>query len=131
MSQASLTAAQPFQYLASYNDLAGLGADEAAGWQHFAQLGLAEGRAVTFSGLRHIASHRDLIRAYGANEARGLEHWFASGFAEGRSATAFNPAQYLANYADVRAAVDTDLQAATRHYVQFGAAENRVFTPLA
>lgn len=59
--QAMLDAAQLFQYLATYDDLAaGFGADEVAGWRHFAITGLAEGRSIGFSGLGYIASYVDL-----------------------------------------------------------------------
>lgn len=58
----------------------------------------------------------DLIQALGTDEARGIEHYAA---------------QHLANDADLRTAFRTDLRAATLHFVQNGAAESRVFTPLA
>ena len=37
----------------------------------------------------------------------------------------FDAAQYLANYADLRAAFGTDEQAAVIHFLTYGAAEGR------
>ena len=57
------------------------------------------------------------------------QHYVANGFREGRSTTAFNAAQYLANYADLQAAFGSDLAAATRHYIANGHAEGRTDLP--
>ena len=128
VAQAALTAARPFQYLATYGDLAAaFGSDAAAAWQHFAGAGLIEGRAAGFSGLGYIASYGDLRAAFGADAEAGARHFLQYGRAEGRAA-AFDAAQYLAANIDLRAAFGADLDRAAAHYIQGGAAEGRTIS---
>ena len=131
--QASLAAAQPFQYTASYSDLtARFGTDEVAAWRHFAQTVLAEGRAVTFSGLNYIASYADLRTTYGTNAEAGARHYLASGRTEGRTAT-FDGQRYIASNPDLIRILPRTTDAGAMHFIAFGAAERRVtatFDPL-
>lgn len=61
----NLAAVDGLEYIASYSDLmAAFGADNAAGYQHFATQGLFEGRTTSFDGLEYIASYGDLINAF-------------------------------------------------------------------
>ena len=131
--QASLAAAQPFQYAASYGDLtAKFGTDEVAAWRHFAQTGLAEGRAVTFSGLNYIASYADLRTTYRTDAEAGARHYLASGRTEGRAAT-FDGQRYIASNPDLIRILPKTTDAGAMHFIAFGAAERRVtatFDPL-
>ena len=129
---AALAAARPFQYLATYGDLAArFGADDAAGWRHFAQVGLAEGRAVGFSGLGYIASHGDLRAAYGLDAEAGARHFLNSGRAEGRAVT-FDGLRYVASHGDLIRVLPRTVDAGAIHFITSGANENRgiTFDPL-
>ena len=59
----------------------------------------------------------------------GATHYILHGRFEGRTST-FDPAQYLANYADLRAGYGSDLEAATIHYVAHGYYEGRTDDPI-
>ncbi|HQR52963.1 MAG TPA: hypothetical protein PLZ79_06810, partial [Burkholderiales bacterium] len=73
------------EYIASYPDLMNaFGANGAAGLNHFAASGYAEGRRVTFDGLEYIASYGDLINWLGADPDGGATHYIQHGFSEGR-----------------------------------------------
>jgi len=115
-----------YGYIIGHADLLATFRDNPLGaYQHYIQLGQAEGRAVdSFSGLSYIASYADLIQTLGVNENAGSRHFVLSGQAEGRTIT-FNAGNYLAAHADLRAAFGTDTEAATRHYIQYGFAEGR------
>ena len=129
---AALPAAQPLQYLATHLDLAAaLGVDEAAAWRHFAQSGLTEGRAVSFSGLSYIASYSDLRATYGANAEAGARHYLTSGRAEGR-APAFDGLRYIASHPDLILVLPKTVDAGAMHFISYGAAEGRgvTFDPL-
>lgn len=130
--QISLPAAQPLQYIASYADLtARFGADEVAGWRHFAQTGLAEGRTVGFSGLRYIASYNDLRVTFGTDAEAGARHFLSSGRVEGRAAT-FDGLRYIASHGDLIRILPKTVDAGAMHFIAFGANENRgvTFDPL-
>ncbi len=131
--QVSLTAAQPFQYTASYADLTTrFGTDEVAAWRHFAQTGLVEGRTVSFSGLRYIASYADLRATYGTNAEAGARHYLASGRTEGRTAN-FDGLRYIASNPDLIRVLPKTVDAGTMHFIAFGANEGRptiAFDPL-
>ena len=91
---------------------------------------------MTFDGLEYIASYGDLINAYHAQVAAnpsdiGANHYILAGYAEHRATDLFNPAQYLANYADLQAAFGTNAEAATIHYITNGSFEGRTDHPLA
>ena len=66
-------------------------------------LALTDSASAFVDPLIYIASHPDLIRALGNDPLAGLRHYRDWGYDEGRVTSSFNPAQYLANYADLRA----------------------------
>lgn len=168
----------PLDYIASYPDLmAALGANAAAGFDHYLEAGFVEGRTTTFDGMEYIASYGDLITSFRDNadmgtthyitqgrfEGRstsfdgleyiasygdltnafhtqvaadpntnvGANHYILAGYSEGRTAALFDPAQYLANYADLQAAFGTNTEAATFHYITAGYFEGRTDQALA
>lgn len=123
----------PLDYIASYADLrAALGANAAAGFDHYLYGGANEGRAVTFDGLEYIASYRDLITAFGANEAAGATHYIASGANEGRTIK-FDGLEYIASYGDLVRTLGVNEDAGVVHFIAHGAAEGRrvIFDPVA
>lgn len=129
---------RPLDYIASYTDLmAAFGTNATGGFDHYLQSGFDEGRTVSFDGLEYIASYGDLISAFHDQVAVdpgsdvGATHYIASGYAEGRPPAAFDPAQYLANYADLQAAFGANTEAATVHYITAGYFEGRTDDPLA
>ena len=115
------------QYRANYADLAGLDARGAA--RHFVTNGLGEGRT-DLDPMAYVASHDDLIAAFGdygnagGAAGLGLDHYIGAGRAEGR-ATDFDARQYLLNYEDLRSGFGSDLDAAARHFVEYGFYEGR------
>jgi RTX calcium-binding nonapeptide repeat (4 copies) len=120
------------EYIASYGDLINaFGANDDGGATHYIQSGRLEGRTTTFDGLEYIASYGDLITASHNQVAAdpdpdiGATHYIANGYAEGRAPALFDPAQYLANYADLQAAFGTNTEAATIHYITAGYFEGR------
>ena len=128
----ALTAAQPYQYLATYRDLAtAFRTDEAAAWRHFAQTGLAEGRAVSFSGLSYIASYGDLRAVYRTDAEAGARHFLTNGRTEGRT-IAFDGLRYIASHGDLVRALPRTIDAGAMHFIAFGANEKRgiTFDPL-
>ena len=80
--------------------MAAFGADGAAGLNHFAAAGYAEGRSVTFDGLEYIASYGDLVNALGPNADAGAAHYIQAGRFEGRT-TSFDGLEYIASYGDL------------------------------
>ena len=88
-------------------------------------LALDEFVSQAFDGLRYIASHPDLIRAFGANAVAGKQHYLDAGQGKGRSLTSFDPLIYAASNPDVFKAFGEDRQALTRHYIENGFAEGR------
>ncbi|HQR54328.1 MAG TPA: hypothetical protein PLZ79_13750, partial [Burkholderiales bacterium] len=98
--------------------------------QHFATTGLFEGRTTSFDSLEYIASYTDLVNAFhtqvaAGNADVGAVHYILGGYAEHRTPDLFDAAQYLENYADLRAAFGSDTEAATLHYVISGYFEGR------
>jgi hypothetical protein len=75
------------QYIASYPDLIrSLGANEAAGQQHYLQFGQAEGRIPDlFNEVQYLAKYPDLQAAYGTDTRAATIHYILYGFAEGRT----------------------------------------------
>ena len=55
----------------------------------------------------------------------GAVHYQQYGQAEGRVPDSFDVRQYLANYADLRAAFGTDRDAAAAHFITYGYYEGR------
>lgn len=130
--QSALPAAQSFQYIASYADLVrAYGANEEAGWRHFAGSGFTEGRAVTFSGLSYIASYNDLRAAYGTDAEAGARHYLTSGQAEGRTVN-FDGLRYIASHDDLIRILPKTIDAGALHFITSGANEGRgvTFDPL-
>ncbi len=113
------------EYLASYVDLmAAFGANGAAGLNHFAAAGYAEGRTVTFDGLEYIASYGDLVNALGPNADAGAAHYIQAGRFEGRT-TSFDGLEYIASYGDLISAFGANAGAGVNHYILAGYAEHR------
>lgn len=90
-----------------------------------ASLAEAVAGAASFDGLRYIASHADLIRAFGTDAEAGARHFILYGFAEGRSTSTFNPLEYLASNPDLARIYYDNADAGVRHYINYGAAEGR------
>ena len=64
----AVTKSNSLSYIASYSDLIRvLGANADAGYQHYTNYGLGEGRDASFQGLAYIASYGDLIAAFRGN----------------------------------------------------------------
>lgn len=81
--------------------------------------------ASPFDGLRYIASHADLIRAFGTDSGRAAFHFVNYGFAEGRTAFGFDALEYLASNPDLARIYYDNADAGVRHYINYGAAEGR------
>ncbi|WP_338845726.1 M10 family metallopeptidase C-terminal domain-containing protein [Massilia sp. W12] len=79
----------------------------------------------TLNVLRYVASHADLIGAFGVNTDSAALHYLNSSVKENRSVI-FDPLVYIDKYADVRASVGSDQEAALRHFIStgFGAGRN-------
>src|SRR5688500_2016326 len=75
------------QYIASYPDLIqSLGANRAAGEQHYLAVGQAEGRAPdTFDLLRYLDNNPDVEAAFGSSGDGATIHYIRQGFFEGRT----------------------------------------------
>jgi hypothetical protein len=75
------------EYIASYPDLIrALGANRAAGEQHYLTIGQAEGRATdTFDVVRYLENYPDLQAAFGTDGTAATTHYIRRGFAEGRN----------------------------------------------
>ena len=75
------------QYIASSADLiAAFGANAAAGQQHYASNGQAEGRVLdNFNETQYLANYADLQAAFGNNSYAATAHYISNGFAEGRN----------------------------------------------
>jgi Ca2+-binding RTX toxin-like protein len=115
-------------YIAGYSDLrAAFGGDAAAGAQHFALYGFAEGRTASFNALDYIASYSDLRAAFGADAAAGARHYILYGANENRAVT-FDGWSYLASYGDLIRAFGPNEAAAAQHFINYGANENRTIT---
>ena len=135
---------QSWDYLASYSDLELLArvdgvindADSALAAAHYNTFGLAEHRSLTFDAWEYLASNEDLIRAFGADPIRAAKQYVQFGFNElTRTNTDFNAATYLAANPDLATAFSgltgaALVEAAQKHYVQFGYLENRPGTGL-
>lgn len=82
------------QYIASYPDLIrALGANRAAGEQHYAQYGRAEGRSTdTFNEQQYLANYADLRAAFGTDGVKATIHYITYGFYENRTDEAIGPA---------------------------------------
>ena len=74
-------------YIASYGHLIqAFGANEAAGQQHYAQYGQAEGRdPYLFNPLLYVAKYPDLRAAFGTDTRAAAVHYIQYGYFEGRT----------------------------------------------
>jgi hypothetical protein len=120
------------QYIASHTDLiAALGANRAAGEQHYLNFGQGEGRQVdTFSETEYLRSHADLQAAFGTNVVLATQHFITNGHGEGRDDDAASPSQiqglqYIASHADLIAALGANAAVGQQHYASFGQGEGR------
>ena len=122
------------QYIASYPDLIqSLGANRAAGEQHYLAVGQAEGRATdTFDLLRYLDNNPDVEAAFGTSGDGATIHYIRQGFFEGRTddppaglPPGFNGLQYIASYPDLIQSLGADRFAGEQHYLSCGQAEGR------
>ena len=131
-STAPLTDEQALAYIASHADLmAAFGTDIAAGRNHYATYGRAEGRKITFDPLAYIASYPDLITVFQTDTETALRQYIRRGFSQGRKVT-FEGLRYLASNPDVARSVGDDPSAGARHYITVGHTQGRTstFNPL-
>jgi hypothetical protein len=130
-SALAASSAAPFAslaYIASYPDLMqAFGASGAAGFNHYALSGFAEGRSINFDGLEYIASYGDLMNAFGTIAEAGAGHFIQSGRFEGRH-TSFDGLEYVASYGDLINAFGANADAGATHYIQAGRFEGRHVT---
>ena len=68
-----------------------------------------------------------MIGVFKSNAAEAIKHYISNGFLEERSTNIFNAESYLNNNADLRSAFGNDHPLATKHYVEYGFNEGRVF----
>ncbi len=82
-----LPAFDGLEYIASYPDLIRvLGANAAAGTQHYQLYGQAEGRVPnSFNAFQYLANYPDLKAAFGTNLEAARVHYITYGYAEGRT----------------------------------------------
>ncbi|MFZ1429337.1 MAG: galactose oxidase early set domain-containing protein [Geminicoccaceae bacterium] len=75
------------EYIASYPDLIQtLGANAAAGTQHYQLYGQAEGRVPdSFNAAQYLTNYADLRAAFGTNLDAAAAHYITSGYREGRT----------------------------------------------
>ncbi len=119
-------------YVASYGDLVtSYGADLNAGVAHYIETGRSEGARSPSTVWN--TSHRTRISSTPSTTrsrrtptlTSGTNHYLQTGYFENRAAHRFDPAQYLANYADLRSVFGTNTQAATIHFITAGYFEGR------
>jgi hypothetical protein len=115
-------------YIATHPDLIrAFGADGQAGFDHYLNHGLFEGRNPDgFDGLQYLAGYPDLFKAYGLDETAAARHYIQYGFREGRAADPFDGAQYVAGYSDLIPLLGTGERAAAEHFLRFGSKEGRL-----
>ncbi|HEX6015272.1 MAG TPA: cadherin-like domain-containing protein, partial [Geminicoccaceae bacterium] len=121
------------QYIASHGDLIqSLGADPAAGEQHYLLFGEADGRPTdTFNEEGYLDRYPDLEAAFGDDGDAATAHYIQFGFAEGRTAPpeelppGFSGLQYIASYDDLVQTLGADEDAGGRHYLTYGEDEGR------
>jgi hypothetical protein len=75
------------QYIATHEDLIlAIGADEAAGEQHYRNFGRAEGRVADgFDEEQYLANYPDLQAAFGDDDDTATVHYIEHGYEEGRT----------------------------------------------
>ena len=124
------------QYLANWADLRvafGDSESESAARAHYIATGIDENR-LAIDPLAYVASFQDLSEsALGKDvatiRAEALAHYAVTGADQGRlGGVDFDADQYLANWADLRAAFGGDTDAATLHYIRTGRSEGRLYT---
>jgi hypothetical protein len=122
----------PWSYLARNPDLASiLQNDPLAATRHYLRTGWREGRtwsADKAKWLSYIASYKGLILSFRDNAAKGELDYLTQAVKAKRTKIAFQPERYLARYADVRALVGANPEAAARHFITKGYAEGRTWS---
>jgi len=133
------------QYLANYKDLQeAFGDDVEAAKQHYKDFGIKEGRTDTKDKINveeYLSQYKDLQDAFGTDRQAGLQHYIQHGIKEGRSqqggtkapdeaVESFDAETYLKNYVDLQDTFGDDQEAARQHFLQYGAKEGRVDTPI-
>lgn len=120
-------------YLVQNPDVAAAVASGAfsAGYQHFVQFGVAEGRdpSILYNEQHYLDTNVDVAQAIQNGGIRsGLEHFLVFGHEEGRDPSSlFSQQDYLTNNPDVAAAVNSGgFQSGFEHYIEFGAGESRL-----
>lgn len=115
----------PLAYIAANPDLIrALGADAAAGFEHYTHIGAREGRPVAFRGAEYLASHGDLQLNLGIDVQAAVTHYIRHGHAERRGIT-FDGLEYIASYTDLMDAYGTDREAGALHRMLHGWIEGR------
>lgn len=113
-------------YAASYVDLAaGYGTDENALFLHFADHGLAEGRAITFDSKLYLGAYADLRAGYHTDLNSAAAHFIEHGKSEGRSDHVFSSLEYIASYSDLIVGFGADASRGLSHFKQNGFYEGR------
>lgn len=133
------------QYLSNYKDLQeAFGSDVEAAKQHYKDFGIKEGRVDTKDKINveeYLSQYKDLQDAFGTDRQAGLQHYIQHGIKEGRSqqggtkapdeaVESFDAETYLKNYVDLQDTFGDDQEAARQHFLQYGAKEGRVDTPI-
>ncbi|CAO3360050.1 calcium-binding protein [Azospirillum palustre] len=127
VAPASATGFDALGYLASNRDLAALGTDEAAAFNHYVQSGYTESRSTSFDAVGYLAANRDLAAAFGTNTVAATRHYITTGRFEGRSSS-FNAMSYIAANPDLIRAFGGNTAAAALHYATSGRLEGRATT---
>lgn len=116
----------PLAYIAGYADLAnGYGANALAGYQHYIQNGLAEGRTVRFNPINYLTANYDLAAGYGYDPFAAATHYIEYGRFEGRRLSGFDPFIYGASNPDLARTYGADPNGLTQQFLEFGAREGR------
>lgn len=116
----------PLRYIAASPDLIQtLGANPAAGFEHYLHFGAREGRPLAFRGAEYLASYGDLQLSFGLDVEAATAHYIRHGFIEKRAIT-FDALEYTASYTDLMNALGTDREAGALHRMAHGWAEGRV-----
>ena len=115
-------------YGASHDDLAALGADEAALTWHYLTEGFFEGREITFDAEQYLANHPDLAATLDGDAGAAARHHILHGREE--ECLAADPLDYVASFDDLIAAFgDRSPEgvrlAGLRHYERGGAEAGR------
>ena len=67
------------------------------------------------------------MTTFGSNTTEAIKHYIIFEKSQWRSLTSFDLQSYLNNYADLKKAFGNNQELATKHYVEYGFNEGRVF----